>query len=114
VTDIERGFLIQKCGKILQDVIVEIRDLSWEDGHAKQINDLADLTHNIPEFLIGLNDHVLGYLRRGFMEYARKYHPRIEPETSRYVMLLDMDEVTFNGLYRRASWPWPESVESVG
>jgi len=112
VTDTERHFLVEKCAKLLQDVLVEIRGLSWEDGHAKQINELADLTHNIPEFLGGQNDDVLVYLRAGLIQYARKYHPGIDPEAHRYVALLDMDETTFNNLHR-GPWAWPEPVATA-
>ncbi len=108
MNDIERRFLVEKCAILLQNVLVEIRALSTGDGRAKQINDLADLTHNVPEFLVGSNDHVLGYLRAGLLDYARKYYPSIAAEKHRYVMLLDMDEATFTDLYRNPSWPCPE------
>lgn len=113
MTDSERRLLVEKCGKLLQDVLVEIRALSWEEGHAQQINDLADLTHNVPQFMVGRDDYVLGYLRTGFIAYARKYHPQSDPERNRYVMLLDMDEATFNDLYCRTSWPWPEPTPAA-
>jgi hypothetical protein len=108
MTDADRRLLVMKCGKLLQDVLVEIRNLTWEEGHAKQVNDLADLTHNIPQFMVGRDDYVLDYLRAGFVDYARKYYPGIDPETHRHVALLDMDEATFNDLYCRTSWPMPE------
>jgi hypothetical protein len=106
MTDAERRLWVEKCGKLLQDVLVEIRGLTWAEGHTKRINDLADLTHNIPQFMVGRDDFVLGYLRDGFIDYAKKYHPDGDPESSRYVMLLDMDEATFNDLYR-ADWREP-------
>lgn len=111
MTDAERSLLVLKCGKLLQDVLVEIRTLTWEEGNAKRVNDLADLTHNLPQFMVGRDDHVLEYLRDGFVNYARKYQPGIAPETSRYVRLLDMDEETFSDLYRPAGWAWPEPAE---
>jgi hypothetical protein len=107
MSDSERGFMVQKYGHLLQDVLVEIRNLSVQEGNAERINYLADLAHNIPEFLIGLSDHVLSYLRDGFMEYSRKFQPDIDPEKSRHVMLMDLDETTFNEIYRRYSWPEP-------
>src|SRR3954467_15674550 len=105
MTNNERRFLVEKYSKLLQDVLVEIRNLSYQDGNAKRINDLADLTHNIPEFLVGWNDYVFAYLRTGLVEYGRKYQPGIDPEESRYVTLLDMDEAAFKDLYRPTSWP---------
>ena len=113
MTESERRFLVQKCGKLLQDVLVEIRNLSFQAADARRINELADLAHNIPEFLVGWNDCVLEYLRDGFVEFARKYYPGIDPEKSRYVMLFDMDESTFNDLYHPRTRPWPEPVEAV-
>jgi len=108
MTEAERRLLVMKCGKLLQDVLVEIRALSWEEGNAKQVSELADLTHNVPQFMVGLDDYVHNYLRAGFVAYARKYHPETDPEQNRYVALLDMDEATFNDLYCRTAWPWPE------
>jgi hypothetical protein len=110
MTNTERQFLVGKLGKLLQDVLVEIRALSWDEGHTKQINDLADLTHNLPEFLVGSNDYVFSYLRDGFLDYARKYYPQIDPEASRFVRLLDMDESTFNSLYRPTAWTEPAEI----
>jgi hypothetical protein len=113
VTDAERRLLVEKCGKLLQDVLVEIRALTWEEGHTQQINDLADLTHNVPQFMVGRDDYVLDYLRAGFVAYARKYHPQSDPERNRYVMLLDMDEATFHDLYYQTSWPRPEPTPAA-
>ena len=107
MSDNERRLLVEKCGKLLQDVLVEIRNLTYQEGNAERVNCLADLTHNIPEFLVGWNDYTLSYLRSGFIEYARKYSPNIDPEKSRYVMLLDMDEATFSELYHNNVWPEP-------
>ena len=79
MTDTERRFLVEKYGKLLQDVLVEIRNLSYQEGNAKRINDLADLTHNIPEFLVGWNDHVLGYLRLRVCGVRPEVLPRNRP-----------------------------------
>jgi hypothetical protein len=110
MTDTERQLMILKCGQLLQDVLVEIRNLTCQDGHAKRVNDLADLTHNIPQFMVGRDEYVIGYIRQGFLDYARTYHPEIDPETHRYVRLLDMDADEFNNGYRRETgllWPAP-------
>lgn len=114
MTESERKLIVEKCGKLLQDVLVEIRALSWEDGHSQQINDLADLTHNIPQFMVGRDDFVLKYLRSGFAEYVLKYFPNTPLDQHRYIELLDMDETTFRELYCRTSWAWPESAVAVG
>lgn len=31
----------------------------------------------------------------------------------RLIQTLDMDEATFNEIYRRTSWPWPEPAEAA-
>ncbi|MFO0800613.1 MAG: hypothetical protein U0804_24380 [Gemmataceae bacterium] len=108
MTDDDRRLLVEKCGVLLHDVLVELRVLSFQEGNAKRINDLTDLTHNVPLYMVGRDDFVMGYLRAGFLDYARKYHPEADPAHSRYVALLDMDEPTFAGLYRRATYTWPE------
>ena len=113
MTESERLLLVDKCGQILHQALIEIRNLSYQEGQAERIGDLADLTHNIPLFMVGRDDSLPDHLRTEFMAYARKYHPEIDPERSRYVMLLDMDEATFHDLYRRTSWPWPETAAAA-
>ncbi|HEY1187404.1 MAG TPA: hypothetical protein VGE74_07080 [Gemmata sp.] len=108
----ERRFFVEKCAKLLQDVLVEIRALSYEEGRAQQINDLADLAHNVPEFLTGGNDYVLTYLRAGLVSYARKHHPDLDPEQHRFVRLFDMDEATFTDLCR-GPWVWHEPTTAA-
>jgi hypothetical protein len=112
MTDSERRLLVLKCGKLLQDVLVEIRTLTFEEGHYEQVNDLADLTHNIPMFMVGLDDFAGECLRECFVDYVRKYSPNVLPEDHRYVMLLDMDEMSFKQLYcmEYQHWPEPEAV----
>jgi hypothetical protein len=102
MSDDDRRFLVEKCGQILHAVLVEIRNLSYQEGNAKRINDLTDLTHNIPLFMVAQDPFVMGYLRDGLIEYARKYYPDIDPVMSRYVWILDMDEASFAKLYRRS------------
>jgi hypothetical protein len=108
MSDTDRQLLIEKCGQLLHDVLVEVRNLSLQDGQTRRINDLTDLVHNIPLFMIGRDDHVLSYLRSGFVEYGRKYCPETDPAQGRYVTLLDMDEAAFAERYHRPDWAWPE------
>ncbi len=108
MSDGDRRLLIEKCGQLLHALLVEVRMLSYEEGNARRINDLADLTHNVPLFMVGCDEYVMGYLRDGLVAYARKYHPDIAPEQHRYVQLLDMDEAAFAEQYRRSGWTWPE------
>jgi hypothetical protein len=113
MTESECSLLVDKCGQILHQALIEIRNLSYQEGQAERIGDLADLTHNIPLVMVGRDDFLPDHLRIEFMAYARKYQPDINPEKSRYVILLDMDEATFHDLYRRTSWPWPETAAAA-
>ena len=113
MTESERSLFVDKCGQILHQALIELRNLSYQEGQAERINDLADLSHNIPLFLVGREEVLPDHLRIEFMAYARKYQPDIDPEKSRYVMLLDMEEATFHDLYRRTSWPWPETAAAA-
>ena len=115
MTDSERRLLIDKCGEILHRVLVDIRALtwSWEPGHEKQIEELSDLTHNLPQFMVGRDDFALTGLRAGFVDYARRYWPKSDPAKTFYVELLDMDEAAFAERFRRTSWPWPEPVAAA-
>jgi hypothetical protein len=72
VTDADRRFLILKSGRILHQI--------------------------------------LDNLRSGFIDDARKNHRSIDTEQSRYVTLLDMDELTFRDRYGLAPRPWPEAT----
>ena len=114
MTNTERQLMIEKCGQLLQDVLVEIRNLTYQEGNAKRVNDLADLTHNLPQFMVGRDEYVMGYIRQGFLDYARSYYPDIAPESHRYVRLLDMDVDEFNDGYHRTSTPWPELAQAAG
>ena len=109
MTDAERTLFVEKCARVLQAVVVEIRMLSYEAGHEKQINDLADVVHNVPLYLIGRDEFVAEYIRGGLLDHARQFHPEYPPEAYYPVMILDMDEASFTDLYRRTTWDWPSS-----
>jgi hypothetical protein len=112
MTDGERILWIDKCSEILHLLLVEIRNLSYEDGNAARINMLADIAHNIPHFMVGQDDFVPDYLRSEFVKYARKYHPDTDPAFNQYVYILDASAATFRELYR-TNHPWPEPVGST-
>jgi len=109
----ERQLLVQKCGKILHHALIDIRNLALRSGNEAQIGALADLVHNVPQFMTGRDMFGTDGLRAGFIAYARKYHPNIDPVTNRYVVLLDMDEASFSNEYR-GHHPWPEPAETAG
>jgi hypothetical protein len=106
MTDSERHLLVEKCGQILHDLLVQIRNLSGQEGNAQWINDLADLAHNIPLFMTGRDDTVERWLRGALIDYARKYHPDIDPASHRYARVLDMTEDEFSENHRRYHWNW--------
>ena len=110
MTDADRRLLVDKCGEILHRALTEIRSLtwSWEDGNQKRIEDLSDITHNLPRFMTGRDEYALAGLRECFVDYARRYWPDADPARTVYVSILDMDEATFADLYRRTTWDWPE------
>lgn len=110
MTDAERQLLIAKCGELLHRALTEIRFLTWcwEPGNEKWIEELSDLTHNLPRFMIGRDDHAVTGLREAFVAYGRRRWPEAPPEQTEYVKLLDMDAAAFAEQYRRTNWAWPE------
>jgi hypothetical protein len=114
MTEKEHQLWVEKCGWILHHLLVEIRALSWQAGNEQRINDLADLAHNVPLFMIGRDSFVHEYLRKGFLELASKYLPKRGPDADRYISIIDMDEVTFSEVFRRTSFVWPEIEKIVG
>ncbi len=99
---------VEKCGVLLQMILVAIRELSREKGQDRKIFELADLAHNIPRFMVGHDDHVGAWLREGLMEYAEMFHPELPPEMSRFVMIFDMNESDFHACYSPLERNWAE------
>jgi hypothetical protein len=90
-----KEMLIGKCAQLLYRIFIDIRALSYEEGNAEKINDLADLAHNIPLFMVGRDDSVGTWLRSACVRHAKKTWPHLEPEQTVYVRILDMDEEEF-------------------
>jgi hypothetical protein len=107
MTENERRLWVAKCGQILHLILVDIRGLSHDAANVGRIEELADLGHNLPLFMTGQDDSVPTWLRSALIEYARKYHPDVDPAKSRYVFILDMAEAEFNEVFRRTYWSEP-------
>ncbi len=114
MNDAERKLMVQKCSQILYLVLVDIRAMTWgwESKHQKWIEELSDLNHNLPRFILGRDDFAITGLRESFMEYSRRRWPTSDPTKTKYVVILDMDEETFSEMYLNAQWTWPEPVVS--
>ncbi len=107
MTESERRLWVDKCGEILHSMLVEIRMLSHDPKNLGQIEELAELAHNLPLFMSGRDDSVPAWLRSALIEHALKYQPEIDPAKSRYVSIVDMAETEFNELLRRSFWSEP-------
>lgn len=103
MTEAETRFWSDKFGQVLHHALVDIRNLSYDASKAQQINDLADVIHNVPLFMIGRDPFVLNYFRVALMEYLQKYLPGIDPSGHRYLRILDMEETEFRRLYPTTS-----------
>jgi hypothetical protein len=115
MTDAERRLMVNKCGELLHRTLIDIRALTWdwEPGNEKWIEELSDLTHNLPHFMVGTDDDSITGLRGAFVRFARRRWPHTDPEQTEYVRLLDMTEAEFDETYRRTSWPWPEPATTA-
>ena len=112
MTDVERSFLVEKCGEILHRILVDIRALSCEKGNEKTINELAELAHNIPLFMVGRDDTLPLWIRETLIEHAKRRWPKAPPELTVCVQIWDMDDSLFQDRYRRYSFNGlvPETV----
>lgn len=95
--------------------LVDIRHLTRVGGATavRQIEELSDLTHELPRFVLGRDDFAVTGLREGFLAYARQYWPHSDPDKTFYVEVLDMDEAAFAERFRRTEWAWPEPVATA-
>ena len=114
MTPDERQLLNAKIAVFLRDAFVRIRFLTFptarleamEDGTdpAREVNDLADLCHNLPRYLVGHDEDAVvseRQLRETIAEYIRRFYPKIDPAQHRYVQLFEMDEAAFRHTYAR-------------
>ncbi|MCZ2342458.1 MAG: hypothetical protein LC104_11795 [Bacteroidales bacterium] len=110
MTHPQHDLLVEKAGELLYRTLCEIRALTWDwkPGSEGQIEELTDITHNLPLFMIGRDPHGWVGVRERFVQYARHHWPDQDPASAEYVRIIDMDEAEFAVQYRRTTWPWPE------
>lgn len=109
MTDDDKALFNDKCAEILHVALVDIRNSSYQPGNEKRINDLADIIHNLPRFMVGRDDHGADGLKECFEEFAEKYR-----RAKRYLVVLKMTREEFDRDFRRTDWPWPEPAEVAG
>ena len=103
MTTDDKALFRDKCAEVLHAALVDIRSASFGPGHEGRINDLADLLHNVPRFLVGRDEFVLEYLEAGFEEFVKKHGVG-----HRYLTIWRMTREEFDPAFRPSSWPWPE------
>ena len=116
----ERQLLNARIAELLHKALVRIRALSYalppdEPDRREEMNDLADLLHNLPRYIVGHDEFAidsLEQLREGVVEHVRRFYPNIDPATHQYVQLLDMDAEIFLHHYAESRWgePAPSST----
>jgi hypothetical protein len=106
----DQDLTITRCGELLHRVLVDIRQLSWSDEPAdlKWIEELADLSHNLPRYMSGQDDHAIDGLRNCFIRHVMKRWPMSTPEKNIYIRLFDMSNAEFEEEYGKYKLCKPE------
>lgn len=120
MTNEERQLLNARIAELLHYALVRIRSLTYpvcdEDNPEEEINDLTDLLHNMPRFIVGHDEHAidsLPQLRVVVVEHVKRFYPGIDPAQHHYVQLLDMDAKSFLRHYRDHQWVESEPVSAA-
>lgn len=108
----DRLLLNARIGELLHWALVTIRAATWPgspegDDRRDEINDLADLLHNLPRYIVGHDEHAVdsaSQLRAAVVQHVRRFYPDTDPAQHQYVRLLDMDAETFLTQYRDHNW----------
>lgn len=114
----DRQILNAKLGELLHMALVVVRNYTYppipEDlDRREEVNDLADLLHNIPRFIVGHDEHAIhsfDQFRGAVIDHVRRFYPDIDPTTHRYVHLLDLDAETFRNRYLHNNWAAPAAA----
>jgi hypothetical protein len=121
MTPSEREVLNARVAELLHVILVRIRAGTWPQQPGapdprEELNDLADLSHNLPRYIVGHDEFAVRsfeQLRAEVVKHVRKFCPNIDPAQHHYVQLLDMDAETFLSRYRDHKWNWPEPVAQL-
>ena len=116
----DRELLNARIGELLHAALVRIRAHTYavlpDDGdHRAEINDLADLLHNLPRYIVGHDEHAIDsaeQLRAAVVDHVRRFFPTINPADHQYVQLLDLDAETFVNHYKHHNWAVPTPAAS--
>ncbi|MGL6096096.1 MAG: hypothetical protein ACRC7O_09905 [Fimbriiglobus sp.] len=110
MTDSEFRLTADKCAEVLYRALTEIRAMTWDwqPGNEKWIEELSDITHNLPRFITGRDDYAIVGLRESLVAYVRRRWPQTPPELTEYVRIFDMTEAEFAQQYRQPPVSWPE------
>jgi hypothetical protein len=116
----DRELLNAKFGELLHIALVVIRNATYppipgDQDRRAELNDLADLLHNIPRYIIGHDEHAIDsfeQFRGAVVEHVRRFYPDIDPNRHRYVQLLDLDAETFANHYKHHNWSVPTTAAS--
>lgn len=116
MSDTDRDLLNARIGELLHAILVRIRAYTFsvpldDRDRREEINDLADLTHNLPRYVVGHDEYAVPSadgLRDEVVRHVRRFFPDTDPDAHHYVRLLDVDAETFLARYRDHKWDWPE------
>ena len=120
----ERELLNARIGELLHMFFVQIRLCTYqsvvasgEADRTAELNDLADLAHNLPCYIVGHDEHAIDShdaLRHQVVNHVRKFHPNLaDPTQHHYVAVLDLDADTFLARYRDHKWDTPAPVAQL-
>lgn len=119
MTSNERHLLNAKIGELLHTAFVVVRSATYppipgdDRPTREELNDLADLLHNMPRYIVGHDEHALDsaeQFRAAVVSHVRRFYPDTPPEQHRYVELLDMDAESFLARYKHHRWPAVETA----
>ena len=110
MTTSERDVTNARIAELLHALFLRIRFCTYEAclkvdrvAPTAEINDLADLAHNLPRYIVGHDEHAivsLAELREAVVGHVRRFYPSIDLAEHLYVTVLDMDAGLFLRRYR--------------
>jgi hypothetical protein len=111
----ERQLLNARIAELLHAALVTIRAATWptvpgDTDRRDEVNDLADLLHNLPKYVVGHDEHAIDsaeQLREAVLQHVKRFYPTIHPTQHRYIYLLDLDAEAFLSQFRDHNWAAP-------